>query len=266
MPRSSRPPLLIGHRGAPLAAPENTLAAFRAALETGADGLELDLHRTSDGVLAVCHDPDIAGAFVTDLGWAELSIRAPRVPRFDEVLELLEEFPRAHLNIELKHAVPRPDGREELLAAVLGEWDGAARERTWISTFDPYSLLRLRREGVDLPLALLAGEAEGLELLPCLPVAGVHPHHSLVTPERLDRWRERGLFVFAWTVNELELATRLLRGGVDGLIGDDPRLLVAARERAGGSRGDSGPAGPDGSNGESGEGGAGGPVGRRDGS
>lgn len=239
MPRSSRPPLLIGHRGAPLAAPENTLAAFRSAMESGTNGLELDLHRTSDGVLAVCHDPDVAGAFVSELSWAELSIRAPQVPRFEEVLELLEEFPQAHLNIELKHAVPRPDGREELLAATLEEWDGAARERAWISTFDPYSLLRLRREGVELPLALLAGEKEGLELLPCLPVAGVHPHHSLVTPERMDGWRERGLFVFAWTVNELELATMLLKRGVDGLIGDDPGLLLAARERAGGPNGES---------------------------
>ena len=223
---------LIGHRGSPREAPENTIASFRAALDAGLDGLELDLHRTNDGVLAVHHDPDVEGAYITGLSWAELSTKAPGIPRFDAVLELLEEFPEARLNIELKHAVPSPDGREELLVRALGNWRGAAKERAWISTFDPFSLLRLDSEGVELPLALLAGEEVALQLLPCLPVAGVHPHHSLVSVERLREWRDRGLFVYAWTVNDSALAGRLLEAGVDGLIGDDPQLLLEARTNA----------------------------------
>ncbi|HEX7004752.1 MAG TPA: glycerophosphodiester phosphodiesterase [Trueperaceae bacterium] len=222
---------LIGHRGAPRLAPENTLASFRAALGAGVDGLELDLHRTNDGVLAVHHDPDVEGAFITDLSWAELSTRAPLVPRFEQVLELLEEFPSARLNIELKHAVPKADGREELLVRALERWRGPAKDRAWISTFDPFAILRLEQEAAPLPLALLVGEEVALDLLPCLPVAGVHPHHSLVSEERLAGWHERGLFVFAWTINDAELASRLLAWGADGIIGDDPELMLEASGR-----------------------------------
>lgn len=210
---------------------ENTIASFRAALDAGIDGLELDLHRTADGVLAVYHDPSIDGDFLSEHSWSDLSAKAPQTPRFEEVLELLDEYPSARLNIELKHAVPSNDDRESLLAEVLGAWSGSAKERAWISSFDPYSLLRLRREGADLPLALLVSEEEALELLPCLSLAGVHPHYSLLSPERISRWHEQGLFVFAWTVNDLALGARLLDWGADGLIGDDPELLLRARDR-----------------------------------
>lgn len=222
-------PLVLGHRGAPLVAPENTLESFSQALSAGVDGLELDLHRTSDGVLVVHHDPAIGVENVSGMTWAEFHRKAPKAPRFQEVLELLAEHPQAYLNIELKHAVPSPDGREDELVRVLRGWDGPAKERTWISSFDPLSLLRLRRLGVEVPLALLAGEEAALELIPCLPIAAVHPLHSLVSEERIREWRARDLRVFVWTVNELELAGRLLALGVDGLIGDDPSLMLAAR-------------------------------------
>jgi glycerophosphoryl diester phosphodiesterase len=233
MSHPSRSPLLIGHRGAPLAAPENTIESFRTALEAGIDGLELDLHRTSDGVLAVHHDPDVGGSFISELDWSELSSRAAGIPRFEQVLELLESFPEARLNIELKHAVPHPDEREVALARLLERWDGPAKRHAWISSFDPFSLVRLERLGVGLPLAALAARDEELTLLPCLPIKGVHPRHSLVTAERMAAWRERGLFVFVWTVNEPGLARELIGLGVDGLIGDDPALLLEARRVAG---------------------------------
>jgi glycerophosphoryl diester phosphodiesterase len=226
---SSRTPLLIGHRGAPLQAPENTIASFRRALSAGADGLELDLQRTSDGVLAVHHDPNVGDRYIGSLTWGELLELVPTVPRFEEVMELMDVNPGAYLNIELKHAVPRPDGREADLARLLDGWTGRGKETAWISSFDPYSLLRLRRLEVELPLALLASAEVELELLPCLPVDAVHPHQRLVDTERVEAWRERGLAIFPWTVNELDAAIRLLDLGVNGLIGDDPDVMLRAK-------------------------------------
>ena len=100
--------------------------------------------------------------------------------------------------------------------------------RVWVSSFDPLELLRLAEHGVRVPLAFLAFEASALALLPSLPVAAVHPHHSLVSRELVGVWHAAGLAVFAWTVNDEEAVRSMLQAGVDGLIGDEPQVLLDA--------------------------------------
>ncbi|MCV4940150.1 hypothetical protein OFC17_35780, partial [Escherichia coli] len=78
---------------------------------------------------------------------------------------------QAWINLELKSQPPTTDGREADLARLLGAWGG--RGRAWVSSFDPLALVRLRRQGLDVPLALLYAQEEVLELLPCLGVQGV---------------------------------------------------------------------------------------------
>ncbi len=229
MRRTDGKPLILGHRGSPRAAHENTLASFEAALDAGADGVELDLQITADGVLVVHHDGDIDGRSIFGMRLDELKKLAPNVPTFGEILDFLAERPRAHLNIELKVAA-EGDGRDAALATALSLWTGPAKEHAWVSSFDPGALARLDQLGVEAPLALLAYLEEQFEALSTLNVAAVHPHHSLVTPERVAAWHERGLAVFVWTVNDPELAVRLLALGVDGLIGDDPGGLVRSRD------------------------------------
>lgn len=220
-------PALLGHRGSPRQARENTLESFRLALEAGLDGLELDLHRTRDGVVAIYHDFDLEGVPINQTDWAELKRLAPWMPRLEEVLELNEQFPRTRLNLEVKSEYEKPDGREAVIAGVVGAWPH--RERCWFSSFDPLSLIRLHKHDLGVPLALLYHLPETLELLPSLPVEGVHPHYSLLDAEKTAALKAGGLFVYTWTVNDLETARRLLEWGVDGLIGDDPALLQAAR-------------------------------------
>ncbi|MCS7057467.1 MAG: glycerophosphodiester phosphodiesterase [Meiothermus sp.] len=220
-------PLLLGHRGSPKEARENTLEAFRLALEAGLDGLELDLHRTRDGVLAVYHDFDFAGRPLVEWRWPELRQEAPWMPRLEEVFELVEGYPRAWLNLELKSQPGESDGREEALARALREWEG--RERAWVSSFDPLALIRLHRLGVEVPLALLYHLPEVEALLPCLPVRGVHPHYALLGRKRVEELKARGFFVVAWTVNQARVVRELLAWGVDGVIGDLPSELMAAR-------------------------------------
>lgn len=218
---------LLGHRGSPKAAKENTIDSFRLALEAGLDGLELDLHRTRDGVLAIYHDFDLAETPISSLDWPELKGRAPWMPRLEEVFELAEQFPTALLNLELKSQPPDSDGREAALAQALKAW--SERERAWISSFDPLALIRLRKFGYEGTIALLYSDEVVLELLPCTGATGVHPHYSLLTQEKVAAFREQGLFVMTWTVNNLNTARRLQEWGVNGLIGDLPSELLALR-------------------------------------
>lgn len=235
LPWRDRAPLLLGHRGAPRLAHENTLASFRAALLAGLDGLETDLQRTSDGALVISHDPYLHGddgapdAFIAKLALAEVRRREPAMLDLGDLRAFMEDFPAALVNLELKTAAPFDDPRAAELTRELGGWPEAVRRRLWLSSFDPLQLLTLAATRPDVPLAFLAFDATALALLPSLPVVAVHPHHSLVTAERMSAWRAAGLAVFVWTVNDVELARRLLGLGVDGLIGDVPEALLAAR-------------------------------------
>lgn len=222
--------LVLGHRGAPRLARENTLAAFEAALTGGADGIEFDVQLTADGVLVVHHDPDVGGRMIGHLDVDAFRLAAPYAPTLAETADYLQGRPTARINVELKTAGGRPDGREAVLAEQLRAWGPEMLSRTWVSTFDPHALCRMAVAKVDVPLALLAAEPIHLELLPCLPVLAVHPHHTLVNAERLEDWRDRGLGVYVWTVNDNEVAAALLRLGVDGLIGDSPGELARARD------------------------------------
>lgn len=224
-------PLLIGHRGAPLLAPENTLASFRAALEAGLHGVEIDVQRTRDGVLAVHHDPvTAAGHDIAATDWRDLAAASPQIPRLEQVFELLEDFDDRFLNIELKSRFPWDDGRAGLLATAIANASVPARKRTWISSFDALALVRLRRLNVGTPLALLAFTPLALESarwIPFLNPDGVHVEHRRVDTDAVARWHDAGWFVFAWTVNDRTSVARMVQAGVDGIIGDHPDRLLA---------------------------------------
>jgi glycerophosphoryl diester phosphodiesterase len=220
-------PLLLGHRGAPQQARENTLESFRKALEAGLEGLELDLHRTRDGVLAVYHDFELDGRPIAEMDWSALQQEAPWMPRLEQVFELAEQFPQARLNLELKSQPGASDGREALLVQAVQSWPG--QPRVWISSFNPLALLRLHRLKVGVPLALLYAEPEMEELAPCLPVQGVHPHFALLSRAKVAQLKAHGWFVVTWTVNQATLVQELLEWGVDGVIGDLPDQLLLGR-------------------------------------
>lgn len=122
--------LVIGHRGAPSRAPENTLASFRTALEIGVDGIELDVHLTKDGHLVVIHDADLKRTTsgqglvhehtLAELkrldagGWFGPAFAGERIPTFEEVLDLVDA--RVPLQVEIKGAT---EGVTEATIAAL---------------------------------------------------------------------------------------------------------------------------------------------------
>lgn len=242
-------PLILGHRGASLDAPENTAAAFRLALAQGADGFELDVQRCATGEVVVFHDADaqrvaaspleiaratLAEIRALDVGAArDRRFRGERVPLLAEVLEA---FPGAFVNVELKSS-----GRDLRLAdaaARVLRATGAAG-RVIVSSFDFRLLVAFRRAAPELPIGLLFEEGRAWRIpvalaIPLLGAAAVHPDRRLASDARVRRWAARGLGVNAWTVDAPEEALRLAAAGATALITNVPARIRGALEAAGG--------------------------------
>jgi glycerophosphoryl diester phosphodiesterase len=214
-------PLRIAHRGMPRRIRENTLPSFALAIEAGADGLELDVHATRDGVVVVHHDPTLAdGSAITALSFAEVRRReaAPGIPipTLAEVCALAGE--ETALFVELKGA-----GIESLVVDVLGTHRGEVA----IHSFDHAMIARLHAMGCRYPLGILFEDAVGdlPRLMETTGATDVWPHFPLVTPSLLGAVHARGGRVITWTVNDLGIARALADGGVDGLCGDDVTIF-----------------------------------------
>jgi len=225
-------PLILGHRGARHAAPENTFAAFNLALEEGADGVELDVRLNGSGDVLVCHDLTLER--VTDgrerrgihqLTSAECDAvtltGGERLPHLVDVLDWAERR-GACLNIELK-----ADGyaRRRLVRAVARMIEGRARAgNLLVSCFNPLIVELHALLAPSIPTAWLVDSPLlcRLPLLPSVGRAAFHPKHSLLNAAAVARWEESGLRVHTWTVNDDQRARELAAFGVDCLISDRP--------------------------------------------
>jgi len=228
---------LYAHRGASSKAPENTVSAFQAALDDGANALELDIHRTADGHFVVAHDPDgtrLAGRAerIADTDLATLrrwNVGGEPVPTLDE---MLDAFPDTPLSIDLK-----PDDPEAVpsLIDLLSRHDG--ERRVTLASFHDRLVWQFRRLGWRGRTALTRGEVVALRLAP-LPLARrVIRGHAAQIPVRsgvvrldrstlIDRCRRLGIRADYWVVNDPDAARRLLDAGATGIMTDDPARLV----------------------------------------
>lgn len=236
---ASGQPFVYGHRGAPRAKPENTLAGFALALDQGAVGVELDVRVCGSGDVVVIHDRDLQRVaqdpgVVAKLSLSELQARVlgddQRVPTLHDVIDLVRARDRA-INIEVKSDVP---DQHELCMAVadcLRARNERDRERLFLSSFHPAIVTGLRQHGVTLPVAFLFEHLHiGSAGTEALAPEGVHPDRRIVLQDEVTEWKRRGLFVNVWTVNEPERAAELAAWGVDALITDDvPTILQALR-------------------------------------
>ncbi len=227
-------PLIIGHRGASADAPENTLAAFIAALEQNADGIEFDVQLCADGVPVIMHDDTVDRTCdgvgrVADLTLAELRMLTIEsehlVPTLDELFELLGR--RTLYNVELK-ALGRNDGG--LAAAVANCIEGhGLGGLALISSFSPYVVREARRQ---LPRSVPVAHLRERRLMQLahtfIRAEADHPDHTLVDDRMMGWARRRGLRVNVWTVDDPAEARRLIDIGVNGIITNRPAELRAA--------------------------------------
>ncbi|WP_299039207.1 glycerophosphodiester phosphodiesterase family protein [uncultured Pseudokineococcus sp.] len=252
-------PLLLAHRGFSRDGLENTLAAFAAALELGADVLETDVHTTSDGVLVAFHDDrldrttdgegELARTPWSVVSRARIGGREP-VPRLAEVLEA---FPDAVLNIDVK----APGAVRPLVALLRGT---GAWERVVVASFS-----ERRRRAVVRALPTGTATSAGAPLVAAVVAAVRAPvpatarrravaralagvdvlqvPEDVATDAFVRAVHEAGRLVHVWTVDDVPTMHRLLDAGVDGLVTDRTDLLRRVLDaRAAGRRGPVAPA------------------------
>jgi len=227
-------PFVWAHRGASRRAPENTLAAFALAADSGADGIECDVHLSRDGVPVVIHDETLArttdgrGAVgaktLSELrrldagGWFGPAWGGEPIPTLEEVLSFAGSTLR--VNIEIKSSAA---GRAvlELLAA----WPEA---RVLISSFDHRLLAALRRESATLPLGFLCESRlwrRAFRRAVSQRAESFHPRRDRLSPAMLKACHDAGLKVYPWTVDSPVEMRSLLRRHVDGWFTNEPATL-----------------------------------------
>lgn len=234
MNHQSPAPLVVGHRGAPAHAPENTLAAFRRAIEDGAQLLECDVHLSADGEVVVMHDetidrtaaPDspLRSGAIGDLTRAELdAVRLEAGERIPSLAELLEEA-TVPLFIEVKVA-----GAGEAVAALLAQLpaDSPARTSTVIS-FHAEALEAIRRGSPGTPVSYLVGQIteERIRTALALGAAGIGPAIDGLSLAAARAVHEAGLRLNPWTVNTPQQLAVALASGADTITTDDPAWVL----------------------------------------
>jgi len=228
------PVAVLAHRGGTGPWRENTLDAFGAALRLGADGVELDVRVTSDGVAVVHHDAEVPGV------GALSSQRAGALPPWLPTLAAaLERCAGAYVNVELK--LDAADATTPAAASALARATApvlrAARDPRGVvvSSFWPQALQALAEAEPGAARALLVhpavGAADSVPMAATLGCVALHPYVGAVGPELVERARSAGLAVTTWTVNEPADVDRVLAAGVDGIVTD---AVAAALARRGG--------------------------------
>ncbi|HEU5170864.1 MAG TPA: glycerophosphodiester phosphodiesterase [Gemmatimonadales bacterium] len=223
MPR----PRIIAHRGASGHACENSLAAFRLAVELGADAIELDVHATADGVIVVHHDPVLPGAGpLPALTWD--AVRDCRLPNGEPIPLLsaaLAAIGDLEVWVEIKSLEPHAD--RALLATLAG---GPAPGAYGVHAFDHRIVARLGRAKPDLRRGVLLSSylVDPIAPLEATGALALWQEQHLIDADLVDRVHRAGRLVIAWTANEPDDLDRLIRLGVDGLCGNYPERI---RER-----------------------------------
>jgi glycerophosphoryl diester phosphodiesterase len=232
---------LVGHKGADLIAPGNTVESFVAAVEAGVDTIELDVLWLRDAHLPL----EQRAPLVVAHDWHDAERRTPL--KLTEALDAFLAPPLDGVEIDLDIKLP---GREEEIVAALRERDLVGRGM--VSTMELYSLGRIHelepelRRGWTYPkvtkdwnsklwakpampfaLAAMRQRLPGLaaEKLPKLEVSAMWVYHPLISPRLARIAKLAGVELIAWTVDDAKRMKRLVAAGVDGLCSNDPRLF-----------------------------------------
>ncbi|HEU4494681.1 MAG TPA: glycerophosphodiester phosphodiesterase, partial [Rubrobacteraceae bacterium] len=250
-------PVNLAHRGASARAPENTLEAFRLAVEAGAGGLELDVHVTRDGQVVVIHDATVDRTTEGSGAVAEMELeeiqrldagyrfspdggrtfpyrgRGVRIPTLTEVYA---SFPEARVNADIKEA---QWGAEEAVWRVIRS--AGAEERTLIASTEHPVVRRFRRISRGR-IATAASRREiaafyvlsrarlgalARPVYDALQVPVEHRGIELLTPRFVRAARSAGARVDVWTINDAAQMRWLLDLGVSGIMTDRPEVLAA---------------------------------------
>jgi glycerophosphoryl diester phosphodiesterase len=219
---------VFAHRGVHRTARENTLGAFRAAVDLGVDGVELDVRQTSDGALVIHHDPTISGGVIAHMAASDLPAY---VPRLDEALTVLRGL---RVNVEIKNSRDPDEPTYDASGTIVRSTLEYVRDTSWteaviISCFDLATCESVRSYDPDVTLAWLVYDGSLSEALAMAHERGfnaVNPHYPMLNEENRALARELGLAINAWTVNDAIDLTAMADLDVERVITDDPVLAL----------------------------------------
>ncbi|HAH55766.1 MAG TPA: glycerophosphodiester phosphodiesterase [Flavobacterium sp.] len=221
------PILKIGHRGAKGYQPENTLVSFQKAIDLNVDGIELDVHLSSDGEIIVIHDETIdrttnGKGFVNQL--TTLDLKKYEIPTLIEVLELINQ--NCFINIELKG-----NGTAKPVVDLISHY---IADKNWISTdflvssFDWKMLEEVHLVNPKIRIGVLTEESisAALAFAKKIKAFSIHPDYRLLSKENVALMQENGFEVYAWTVNSNSAIQKIKSFNVNGIISDFPDRIL----------------------------------------
>lgn len=233
---------ILAHRGASINYPENTLAAFEAARELGAQGLELDLQLTSDGVPVIIHDETIdrtsnGKGRVKDMSLEDLRAYSfdNRLPAFREAacpilsledfLDWLEETDLL-ANLEFKTTiVPYPGLVEKTLDLIRKR---GLQDQVLLSSFNHKDIVKARSLAPEIRGGFLTA-SKLLDPAGYCKKYGVQAYHPLFTTidsKDIKALKEAGIEINVWTVDQEDHIRACIQAGVDNIITNDPGLAL----------------------------------------
>lgn len=231
------------HRGASAIAPENTIAAFRAAAEAGAKWVELDVALSADGTLVVIHDDsvdrtssgkgslgELTGAEIGALdagAWFDPGFAGERIPTLAETIAALGELGLS-ANVEIKQH-KHHKSLDQLVCAVQADISKrAANTQIMISSFDPEALKAMHALEPELEMAMLWGRPpeDWAEQLAAIPATTIHMHFKALSIGLLEETTKRGIKVRAWTCNDPVQLVSFWGAGLSGVITDNPKVFL----------------------------------------
>lgn len=236
-------PKVYAHRGASGHAPENTMAAFRKAVELGSCGIECDVQLTRDGRLVICHDETLerttdGKGFIKDHsyselmeldagGWFDNRFRNERIPELSQLLRLVRDH-HMLLNIEIKSGIVLYPGIEDKIIAQVKEF--GLQDSVIISSFNHYSVKKCRDIAPDIKTGILYMEGlyEPWNYMKALDCQCAHPFYMALAPEIARELKARGYQINVFTVNDPQEALKLAEAGVDGIITNYPDRILQA--------------------------------------
>lgn len=238
-------PFVIGHRGSPRTAPENTLASFRQAARDGATWVEFDVSLTSDGRAVVFHDDELdrtsdgAGPLAAtpfdavlslDAGsWFSPQFAGEPVPTLEDALDLFRELGLS-FNMEIKPDRGREVETAETALAIARDCWPAEAPLPLISSFSRASVAAAKEVQPGWPRDLLFDRVteDWKEVGAQLDVISFGANHQHLTADQITAMRDAGYGVMAYTVNDIDRARTLKGLGVDGIFTDIPAAMLKA--------------------------------------
>lgn len=236
---------IFAHRGVRKHFPENTMPAFKAADAMGLDGIELDVQRTSDGQLVICHDEPLQRLSGEDVWLKDLTYEAlanlniahyrPESPpeKVPTLCEFLDWFVETDLivNLELKNTIVSYEGMEKDVLDLVDHY--GLRDRVIISSFSLESMILMKEMAPDIDVGFLYQR-----LLPCAAktvmkhgLDAIHPiYFNQLWPWLTSHAHRKGLKVRLWTVDRPLFIWNAIWRHVDTIITDEPELALRLRD------------------------------------